>query len=58
MMDDTDIDLAMRQPWVSIGTDAAALDTTLEPQAAARGIPALMALSRASSPNTSRPEAC
>ena len=39
MMDDTDIDLAMRQPWVSIGTDAAALDTTLEPQAAAKGHP-------------------
>jgi N-acyl-D-amino-acid deacylase len=29
MMDDRDIDLAMKQPWVSVGTDASASDSTV-----------------------------
>jgi N-acyl-D-amino-acid deacylase len=32
MMDEGDIDLAMRQPWVSVGTDAGASDSTADPE--------------------------
>lgn len=39
MMDDRDIDLAMRQPWVSVGTDAAAADSTADPETAGRAHP-------------------
>lgn len=39
MMDDKDIDLAMKQPWVSVGTDAAAADSTADPQTAGRPHP-------------------
>ena len=33
MMDDRDIDLAMKQPWVSVGTDASVADSTADPNA-------------------------
>jgi len=33
MMDDKDIDLAMKQPWVSVGTDASVADSTADPEA-------------------------
>lgn len=36
MMDDRDIDLAMRQPWVSVGTDAGATDGTADAETQAR----------------------
>ncbi len=36
MMDDRDIDLAMRQPWVSVGTDASASDSSADPETQAR----------------------
>ena len=39
MMDDADIDLAMKQPWVSIGTDAAVSDSTADPETAGRPHP-------------------
>jgi N-acyl-D-amino-acid deacylase len=39
MMDDKDIDLAMQQPWVSVGTDAAAADSMADPQTAGRPHP-------------------
>lgn len=39
MMDDKDIDLAMKQPWVSIGTDASATDSTADPERAGRPHP-------------------
>lgn len=39
MMDDKDIELAMKQPWVSVGTDAAAADSTADQQNAGRPHP-------------------
>jgi N-acyl-D-amino-acid deacylase len=39
MMDDRDIDLAMKQPWVSIGTDASVSDSTVDPEAQGRPHP-------------------
>lgn len=39
MMDDKDIDLAMKQPWVSVGTDASATDSTADPESAGRPHP-------------------
>jgi len=39
MMDDRDIDLAMKQPWVSVGTDASAADSTADPETQARAHP-------------------
>jgi N-acyl-D-amino-acid deacylase len=33
MMDERDIALAMKQPWVSVGTDASAADSTADPEA-------------------------
>jgi len=39
MMDDKDIDLAMKQPWVSVGTDASAADSTADPETAGRPHP-------------------
>jgi N-acyl-D-amino-acid deacylase len=39
MMDDRDIDLAMKQPWVSVGTDAAVSDSTADPEAQGRPHP-------------------
>lgn len=39
MMDDKDIDLAMKQPWVSVGTDASAADSTVDPESAGRPHP-------------------
>ncbi|MBB5705580.1 N-acyl-D-amino-acid deacylase family protein [Sphingopyxis panaciterrulae] len=39
LMDDADIDLAMKQPWVSIGTDAAVSDSTADPARAGRPHP-------------------
>lgn len=39
MMDDADIDLAMKQPWVSVGTDAAVSDSTAAPETLGRPHP-------------------
>jgi N-acyl-D-amino-acid deacylase len=39
MMDDRDIDLAMKQPWVSVGTDSAVSDSTVDPEAQGRPHP-------------------
>lgn len=39
MMDERDIALAMKQPWVSVGTDAAASDGTVDPEAQGRPHP-------------------
>ena len=39
MMDDRDIELAMQQPWVSIGTDAAVSDGTANPETQGRPHP-------------------
>jgi N-acyl-D-amino-acid deacylase len=39
MMDDRDIDLAMKQPWVSVGTDASVSDSTVDPEAQGRPHP-------------------
>src|SRR3546814_3722750 len=39
LMDDADIDLAMKQPWVSIGTDAAVSESTADPARAGRPHP-------------------
>jgi len=39
MMADADIDLAMKQPWVSIGTDASVSDSTADPEAQGRPHP-------------------
>jgi len=39
MMDDKDIDLAMKQPWVSVGTDASTSDSTADPETAGRPHP-------------------
>src|SRR5690606_28574720 len=39
MMDEKDIDLAMKQPWVSVGTDASAADSTADPETAGRPHP-------------------
>ena len=39
MMDDRDIDLAMKQPWVSVGTDAATSDSTAAPETQGRPHP-------------------
>jgi N-acyl-D-amino-acid deacylase len=39
MMDDRDIDLAMKQPWVSVGTDASVSDSTADPEAQGRPHP-------------------
>ena len=39
MMDDKDIDLAMKQPWVSVGTDASTADSTVDPETAGRPHP-------------------
>ena len=39
MMDERDIALAMKQPWVSVGTDAGAADGTADPEAQGRPHP-------------------
>jgi N-acyl-D-amino-acid deacylase len=39
MMDERDIAMAMKQPWVSVGTDAAASDGTADPEAQGRPHP-------------------
>jgi N-acyl-D-amino-acid deacylase len=39
MMDEKDIDLAMKQPWVSVGTDASAADSSVDPETAGRPHP-------------------
>ncbi|MBJ7438060.1 MAG: amidohydrolase family protein [Sphingopyxis sp.] len=39
MMDDKDVDLAMKQAWVSVGTDAAAADSTADPKTVGRPHP-------------------
>ncbi|RYY38706.1 MAG: D-aminoacylase, partial [Sphingomonadales bacterium] len=39
MMDEADIALAMKQPWVSVGTDASATDSTLDPEQQGRPHP-------------------
>ncbi|WP_343519321.1 amidohydrolase family protein [Sphingomonas sp.] len=39
MMDERDIELAMKQPWVSVGTDAGAADATADPAAQGRPHP-------------------
>lgn len=39
MMDERDVDLAMKQPWVGIGTDAAVSDGTADPEAQGRPHP-------------------
>lgn len=39
MMADADIDLAMKQPWVSVGTDASVSDSTVDPEAQGRPHP-------------------
>lgn len=39
MMDERDVEMAMRKAWVSVGTDAAASDRTVAPEALGRGHP-------------------
>ncbi|MCA1199456.1 D-aminoacylase [Sphingomonas sp. R647] len=39
MMDEADIALAMKQPWVSVGTDASATDSTIDPEQQGRPHP-------------------
>jgi N-acyl-D-amino-acid deacylase len=39
MMDERDVDLAMKQPWVSVGTDASVSDSTADPEAQGRPHP-------------------
>jgi N-acyl-D-amino-acid deacylase len=39
MMDERDVDLAMKQPWVGVGTDAAVSDGTADPEAQGRPHP-------------------
>lgn len=39
MMDEADIALAMKQPWVSVGTDASATDSTVDPEKQGRPHP-------------------
>lgn len=39
MMDERDIELAMKQPWVSVGTDAGAADSTADPETQGRPHP-------------------
>ncbi|HEV7287091.1 D-aminoacylase [Sphingomonas sp.] len=39
MMDEADIALAMKQPWVSVGTDASATDSTVSPEQQGRPHP-------------------
>lgn len=39
MMDEADIALAMKQPWVSVGTDASATDSTVDPEQQGRPHP-------------------
>ncbi|MFN4095857.1 MAG: N-acyl-D-amino-acid deacylase family protein [Sphingomonas sp.] len=39
MMDEADIALAMKQPWVSFGTDASASDSTVDPEKQGRPHP-------------------
>lgn len=39
MMDERDIELAMKQPWVSVGTDAGVADSTADPVAQGRPHP-------------------
>lgn len=39
MMDEADIALAMKQPWVSVGTDAGATDSTIDPEKQGRPHP-------------------
>ncbi|MCR5870218.1 MULTISPECIES: amidohydrolase family protein [unclassified Sphingomonas] len=39
MMDEADIALAMKQPWVSVGTDAGATDSTVDPEKQGRPHP-------------------
>ena len=39
MMDERDVEMAMRKAWVSVGTDAAVSDRTVAPEALGRGHP-------------------
>ena len=39
LMDERDVELAMRRPWVSVGTDAAADDSTVRPETLGKGHP-------------------